>query len=49
MKKNIHIVNADRLARLIGLAANPRVKSTLVKAWANEIRLACRLAEKGGV
>ena len=44
MTNNIHIVNAERLAILIGLESDPKSKSILIKEWANEIRLACRFA-----
>jgi hypothetical protein len=47
MMKNIHIVNAEKLAVLIGLSASSSVKTILVKEWANEMRLACRFADKG--
>lgn len=46
MNKNIHIVNTEKLARLIGLASTPKAKMILIKEWASEFRLACRFAAR---
>jgi len=44
MNNNKHIVNAEKIAKLIPLAKTLSDKQTMVKAWANEVRLACRNA-----
>jgi len=44
MKKNKHIVNAERIAALIPLAKTLTDKQKMVKSWASEFKLACRVA-----
>ena len=46
MNKNIHIVNAEKLALLIGLTSTAKGKMILIKEWASEVRLACHFAAR---